>query len=118
MSGLKSILGALRGSPFNMCCEVATSRLYAVGLTNCRKASGANMTVMRRRSGCSSSNSDIERGGRQGFRQNDGILLIDGLHGKRTDHKAVVVHDGQFFATFLVLMTGVPEAGAPFFTTV
>src|SRR5262252_977269 len=49
-------------SPFNMCCEVATSRLYAVGLTNCRKASGANMTVMRRRSGCSSSNSDIERG--------------------------------------------------------
>ena len=58
---------ALRGSPFNMCCEVATSRLYAVGLTNCRKASGANMTVMRRRSGCSSSNSDIERGGSEGL---------------------------------------------------
>src|SRR5262244_3383265 len=46
-----------------MCCEVATSRLYAVGLTNCRKASVSYMTVMGRRSGCSSSNSDIERCG-------------------------------------------------------
>jgi len=55
---------------------------------------------------------------RQGFRQNDGILLIDRFHGNRADHKAVVFHDGQFFVTFLVLMTGVTDAGAPFFTTV
>jgi hypothetical protein len=52
----------------------------------------------------------------QGFRQNDGVLLIDGLHGERTDHETLVVYDRQFFFTFLVLMTRIAEA--PFFTTV
>ena len=54
----------------------------------------------------------------QGFRQNNGVLLIDGLHGDRTDHKTMVVHDRQFFLPFLVLMPRVAETGAPFFTTV
>jgi hypothetical protein len=37
-------------------------------------------------------------------------LLIDGLHGDRTDHETVVVYDRQFFFTFLVLMTGIADA--------
>ena len=54
----------------------------------------------------------------QGFRQNDGVLLLDGLHGERTDHATMVFYDRQFFFTFLVLMTRIAEAEAPFFTTV
>ena len=54
----------------------------------------------------------------QGFRQNDCVLLIDGLHGERTDHETMVVYDRQFFCPFLVLMTGIADAEAPFFTTV
>jgi len=54
----------------------------------------------------------------QGFRQNDCVLLMDGLHGDRTDHETMVFDDRQFFVTFLVLMTGIADAKAPFFTTV
>jgi hypothetical protein len=52
----------MRPSPFNMWVEVATSRLYAVRLRNYRKALETKITVIHRRSGCSSSNSDVERG--------------------------------------------------------
>jgi hypothetical protein len=31
-------------------------------------------------------------------------LLIDGLHRDRADHETVVVHNGQLFVPFLVLM--------------
>ena len=54
----------------------------------------------------------------QGFRQHDWVLLIDGLHGERTDHETMVFYDRQCFFTFLVLMTRIAEAEAPFFTTV
>ena len=54
----------------------------------------------------------------QGFRQNDCVLLIDGLHGERTDHETMVFYDRQFFFTFLGLMTSIAEVEAPFFTTV
>ena len=64
---LDGCVSGVRASPFNMCFEVTTSRLYVVGLRDCRKASRANVTVMRRRSGCSPSNSDVERGGRKGL---------------------------------------------------
>ena len=60
---------ALTATPFNMWVEVAMYRLYAVGLRNCRKASETKMTVIHRRSGCSSSNSDVERGGVDGLRR-------------------------------------------------
>ena len=44
------------------------------------------------------------------IRQNDGILLIDGLNGDGTDDETMVFHDRQFFVTFLVLMTGIADA--------
>src|SRR5437764_10192608 len=50
----------LQGSPFNMCVEVATPNLYAVSQRNCRQAPDTSMTDMGRRSGCSSSNDDVE----------------------------------------------------------
>ena len=43
---------------------------------------------------------------------------MDGLHGDRTDHETMVFYDREFFFTFLVLMTGIADAEAPFFTTV
>src|SRR5262249_31330124 len=54
----------------------------------------------------------------QGFRQQDCVLLIDGIHGETTDREPMVCYDRQFFSTFLVLMTSIAEAEAPFFTTV
>ena len=54
----------------------------------------------------------------QGFGQNHRILLVDGFDGDWTDDKTMVVHHGQFFFSFLVLMPGIPDAEAPFFTTV
>src|SRR5207248_1345665 len=50
-------------SPFNMCVEVATPNLYAVSQRNCRQAPDTRMTDMGRRSGCSSSNDDVESPG-------------------------------------------------------
>ena len=61
--------------------------------------------------------SEVHQSG-QGFRQNHRILLVDGFDGDWTNDKTMVVHNGQFFVPFLVLMTGIPEAEAPFFTTV
>ena len=49
--------------PFNMGRATATPRLYAVVPKNSPKGSQIKATVNRRRSGCSSSNSDVERGG-------------------------------------------------------
>ena len=46
----------------------------------------------------------------QGFRQNDCVWLMDGLHGDRPDHATMVFDDRQFFFTFLVLMTGIADA--------
>src|SRR5438874_12996903 len=43
-----------------MCVEVATPNLYAVSQRNCRQAPDTRMTDMGRRSGCSSSNDDVE----------------------------------------------------------
>lgn len=54
----------------------------------------------------------------QGFWQNDGVLLIDRFNRDWPNDKAVVVYDGQFFVPFLVLMAGVANPKAPFFTTV
>src|SRR5215468_10770066 len=51
-------------------------------------------------------------------RQNDCVLLIDGLNGERTEHETMVFYDRQCFFTFLVLMTRIAEAEAHFFTTV
>src|SRR5437764_7543224 len=56
----------LQGSPFNMCVEVATPNLYAVSQRNCRQAPDTRMTDMGRRSGCSSSNDDVESPGLKG----------------------------------------------------
>ena len=57
---------ALEASPFNMCVEVATPNLYAVSQRNCRQAPDTSMTDMGRRSGCSSSNDDVESPALQG----------------------------------------------------
>src|SRR5438105_8269154 len=46
-----------------MCVEVATPNLYAVSQRNCRQAPDTRMTDMGRRSGCSSSNDDVESPG-------------------------------------------------------
>src|SRR5262245_13230008 len=54
----------------------------------------------------------------QGFRPHDGVLLLDGLHGERTDHETMVCYDRQVFCTFLGLMTRLAEAEAPFVTPV
>src|SRR5215510_9243282 len=48
--------------PFNMGRATATPRLYAVVPKNSPKGSQIKATVNRRRSGCLSSNSDVERG--------------------------------------------------------
>jgi hypothetical protein len=53
----------------------------------------------------------------QGFGQNHRILLGDGFDGDGTDDKIMVVPNGQFLFSCLVLMTGIPDAEAPFFTT-
>ena len=45
-------------------------------------------------------------------------MLIDGLNRDRTDDEAVIVDDRQLFFTFLVFMSGIAEALAPFLTTV
>ena len=55
---------------------------------------------------------------RQGFRQYDRILLVDGFDRDRPEDKAVVVHHRELLVTFLVCMAGVAKAWAPFFTTV
>src|SRR5262245_45803776 len=52
-----------RGSPFNMCGDVATPNLYVVAPQNCLQAPDTKTTVMGRRSGSSSSNDDVERAG-------------------------------------------------------
>ena len=55
---------------------------------------------------------------RQGFWENDGIVLVDRFDRDRPKHKAVVVYDGHLFFAFLVFMAGVTNAVAPLFTTV
>src|SRR5262245_11844016 len=54
---------ALNTTPFNMGRATATPRLYAVVPKNSRKGPQTKTMVNRRRSGRSSSNSDVERGG-------------------------------------------------------
>src|SRR5207248_4833914 len=66
---------ALRGSPFNMCVEVATPNLYAVSQRNCRQAPDTRMTDMGRRSGCSSSNDDVESPALLGLRSMRGTTI-------------------------------------------
>lgn len=55
---------------------------------------------------------------RQGLWQHDGIVVIDGFNGEGANHQASVFHNGQGFVALLVLMAGVADAWAPFFTTV
>ena len=59
----------------------------------------------------------VPKGG-EGFRQNDRILLVDGLDRNRSENKAVVFYDGELFVALLVFMAGVANALAPFFPTV
>ena len=45
-------------------------------------------------------------------------MLVDGCERDRTEDKAMVVNDRELFFPFLMFMTGVANAFAPFFTTV
>ena len=55
------LLEPLRGSPFNMCMAAAAPRLYAVATKDSLNMSGAKMRGIWQRTGCSPSNSDVER---------------------------------------------------------
>lgn len=56
--------------------------------------------------------------GCEGFGHNDRLLLRDGFARNRSEHKAVVCHEGALFVAFVVWMAGVAKALAPFVTTV
>ena len=53
----------------------------------------------------------------QRFRENEGIMLVHRLDRDRTQDEAVIIHNGQLFFPFLVLVPRIAEAFAPFLTT-
>src|SRR5262249_56594642 len=72
----------LRRTPFNMGRATATPRLYAVVPKNSRKGPQTKTMVNRRRSGRSSSNSDVERGAPKGhFPEELHIALVELISG-------------------------------------
>ena len=52
------------------------------------------------------------------FGQNRCIMVIDRFRGYRTDNEPVIVGNGQLFFTFLMFVSRITDAIAPFFTTI
>ena len=52
------------------------------------------------------------------FGQNRYPMVIDRFGGYRTDDEPLIVGDGQLFFTFLMFVSRIADAIAPFFTTV
>ena len=55
---------------------------------------------------------------RQGFGENNGVVLVDGFDRDRPEDEAVIIDDRELFFALLVFMSRVAGAFAPFFTTV
>jgi hypothetical protein len=54
----------------------------------------------------------------QALREQDHICVIDGSHGDGSEHRAMVVDDGEDFLALLGLVAGIADAIAPFWATV
>lgn len=55
---------------------------------------------------------------RQGFGENNGVVLVDGFDRDRPKDEAVIVDDRELFFAFLVFVSRVADVIAPFLTTV
>jgi hypothetical protein len=55
---------------------------------------------------------------RQGCWQNNRIVLVARFDRDRSEHTAMIFHNGQLFVALLVFVAGVAKTWAPFFPTV